>query len=281
MPEPISESVVARPVGPLRSVVGEHHGYRQRHVAPARHLGLPSPWLTVIFTLDERLHIASQVDPRRGPDEYDALVGGLHTRPALIEHPGAQSGIQIQLSPLGARAVLGLPAGELAGADGHASEVLGALAADLTDQLRAAPTWRQRFALLDRHLGARLIANDARPPAEVARAWRLLRASGGTASIAAVARAVGWSERHLGNRFRTAIGLTPKQAARVIRFDRARRMLPSVTGAEVAAACGYADQSHLVREFVAFSGLSPGGWLRAEFGNVQAFLRPDVEDWAS
>ncbi len=281
MPEPVSEAVAARPVGPLRAVVGEHHGYLQRGVAPARHRGLPSPWLTVIFTLDERLHIAHQVDPRLGPDDYDALVGGLHTVSAIIEHAGAQSGIQIQLSPLGARALLGLPAGELACTDTHATDVLGTLARDLTDRLRTAQTWPDRFALLDLHLGARLSGAEARPPAEVCQAWRLLRASGGTASIAAVARAVGWSERHLGNRFRTEIGLTPKRAARVIRFDRARRMLPVRSGAEVAAACGYADQSHLVREFVAFTGLSPGAWLQAEFGNVQALGPTDVEDWAS
>jgi AraC-like DNA-binding protein len=65
------------------------------------------------------------------------------------------------------------------------------------------------------------------------------------------------------------IGLTPKVAARVIRFDRARRLLVGRTGAEVAARCGYADQSHLVRGFIAFAGLSPGAWLSAEVGNVQ------------
>ena len=88
-------------------------------------------------------------------------------------------------------------------------------------------------------------------------AWHLLRASHGTARVADVARAVGWSERHLAARFRAEIGLTPKAAARVIRFDRARRMIPGSNGAIVAATCGYADQSHLVRDFVEFTGLRP------------------------
>jgi hypothetical protein len=39
--EPVWEAVSARPAGPLRAVVAEHHGYRQRDMPPARHLGLP------------------------------------------------------------------------------------------------------------------------------------------------------------------------------------------------------------------------------------------------
>jgi AraC-like DNA-binding protein len=280
VPEPVRETVVARPGGPVRAVVATHAGYRYRDVAPARHLGLPSPWLTVILTLDEPLHVARHPDPHQAPGVYGALVGGLHTTPAVIEHDGAQSGVQLQLDPLGARALLGMPAGELAGLDVPASDVLGRLGDDLPEQLRATPTWEARFRLLDERLG-RVLRADRRPAPEVCRAWRVLRASGGTARVADVAREVGWSERHLAARFRTEIGLTPKTAARVIRFDRARRLVPDENGAAVAAVCGYADQSHLVRDFVAFTGLGPRAWLAAEVGNLQAREAVADRDWAS
>ena len=146
--------------------------------------------------------------------------------------------------------------------------------------MRGALTWPERFRLLDVGLG-RLVDPARRPPAEVCHAWQLLRASQGTARVADVAQAVGWSERHLAARFRTEIGLTPKAAARVIRFDRARRMLPRVPGAVVAATCGYADQSHLVRDFVDFTGLAPRAWLAAEVGNLQAPDAAAGRDWAS
>jgi transcriptional regulator GlxA family with amidase domain len=199
----------------------------------------------------------------------------------VIVHDGAQSGIQLQVSPLGARALLGVPAGELAGLDIHAADVLGLLGTELPERLHAADSWDARFRLLDDRLG-RLLDQDALPPApEVRRAWSLLRASGGTAWIADVAREVGWSERHLAARFRTEIGLTPKTAARVIRFDRARRLVPRAPGAVVAATCGYADQAHLIREFVAFTGLGPRAWLAAEVGNLQDPDRAAGRDWAS
>jgi AraC-like DNA-binding protein len=162
-----------------------------------------------------------------------------------------------------------VPAGELAGIDVPATDVLGRAAEDLQRRLADAPDWPRRFAVLDEHLGRRL-DQTRRPAAEVCHAWRLLRASRGAASVAEIARTVGWSERHLGAQFRIEIGLSPKAAARVIRFDRAKRMLRGrVPGAEVAARCGYFDQSHLVRDFVAFTGVPPGAWFAAEVGNVQ------------
>jgi AraC-like DNA-binding protein len=280
VPEPIREAVVARPVGPLRAVVAEHHAYRHRHVPAARHVGLPSPWITLILTLDEPLRVTRHPDPRQAPAEYRTLVGGLHTSPALIEHDGAQSGIQLQLSPLGTRALFGVPAGELAGLDLDAADLLGRLGTDLQERLQAASSWEERFRLLDGGLGGRLDP-DRRPAPEVRRAWHLLCASGGSVRVADVARAVGWSERHLAARFRVEIGLTPKAAARVIRFDRARRMMPYRPGAFVAASCGYADQAHLVREFVDFTGLPPRVWLAAEVGNLQSAGGDVSRDWAS
>ena len=269
MLEPVSEAVVARPTGPLRAVVAEHHGYRQRGMPPSRHIGLPSPYLTLIFTLHEPLRVVRHVDPEQRPGEYRTLLGGLHTSPAVLEHGGAQSGIQLSLSPLGVRALLGVPAGELSNLDVAVGDLLGRRGDDLQEAVRAASTWGERFRLLDEGLGRRLDL-DRRPPDEVRWAWRLLCASGGRARIADIAAEVGWSERHLAARFRTEIGLTPKSAGRVIRFHRARHLVPYRSGADVAAICGYADQSHLVRDFVAFSGLTPSAWLAAEVGNLQA-----------
>ena len=132
-------STAARiPAEPLRRYVAGYTGYRQRGVPPARHRGLPSPYLTLIFTLDEPLTIEAHPDPGQPPGEFGTLLGGLHSVPALITHAGAQSGIQVALRPLGARALLGLPAGELAGLDVPAEAVLGGVCAELRDRVRAA-----------------------------------------------------------------------------------------------------------------------------------------------
>ena len=121
----IEESVWGVPAPALRPFIAGYAGFRQAGVPPATHRGLPSPYLTVIFTLDDPLTIAAHADPRQPPASYRSLVGGLHTSPALITHQGRQSGIQLLLSPLGARALLGMPAAELASIDVEGSEVLG------------------------------------------------------------------------------------------------------------------------------------------------------------
>ncbi len=265
-----SEFLQHRPHPALRGLVTAAVGYEQRGLAPGTHRGLPSPSLTLVVTLDEPLDVAAHPDPAQAPGRYDALLGGLHTTPALIRHPGRQSGLQLSLTPLGARRLLGVPAGELAALDADLADVLGPAGTELVERVRAARTWDARFAAAED-----VLRREARPAGtapEVAEAWRLTLAGGGRLRVADVARRVGWSERHLTARFRAETGLAPKEAARVVRFDRARRALatrPRPGLAELAAATGYADQAHLTRDWRSFTGLSPLRWLAAEFGFVQ------------
>lgn len=284
----VTDSAWHVPIAELRPFVAGYSGFRYAGVDPMRHRGLPSPYLTAIFTLDEPLVLAAHPDPRQQADSYQTLVGGLHATPALIVHDGWQSGIQLMLRPLGARALLGVPAGELAHLDVHGDAVLGSLAGEVQDRLRCAPGWPERFAIMDEVLLARVRAADERSgvSAEVSHAWSGLLRTGGTASVASLAAETGWSERYLRTRFLTEVGLTPKAAGRVIRFHRARRELArrAAAGArlrlaELAASYGYFDQAHLDREFRVIAGCSPTQWIAEEFRNIQSGgLHPD-EDW--
>lgn len=116
-------------------------------------------------------------------------------------------------------------------------------------------------------------------------AWSRLAVSGGRVSVAALADGTGWSERHLLTRFRAQIGLAPKPAARVLRFQLAAAMLVPTLGdnhdpvrsiSDVAATCGYADHAHLVREFHALAGCTPSHYV-AEWAPVVP-IRPSGED---
>jgi len=278
---PVSEAVAGRPAALLRPLIARYSGYRQAGVGPARHRGLPSPFLTLIFTIHEPLVVAAHPDPRQPGAEYLTLAGGLHTAPALITHDGWQSGIQVGLSPAGARAILGVPAGELASIDVEGSDVCGALATEIHHRVREAASWQDRFAVLDEVLSARLLAyrRAGRPDlsAETAFAWGRIVTTGGRISVAALAEETGWSGRHLRSVFAGEIGLTPKAAARVVRFDRARRLLqrraaagPRLDLAGLAADCGFYDQAHLDSEFRALAGCPPTAWLAQEFRNLQA-----------
>jgi AraC-like DNA-binding protein len=265
----VDEYVRARPDAALRPFVAFYSGYRQRGVAPARHRGLPSPYLTLIFTLDEPLVVAAHPDPRQAPGQFDTLLGGLHVAPASITHQGRQSGVQVAVRPLGCRALFGLPAAEIAHRDIEVTALLGErLVGEIRERLIEAPDWPGRFAALDALLLRGLNAGAGVRPEVAYAVDRLFR---GDVPIAAVAGEVGWSGRYLTDRFRAEVGLRPKQAARVARFDRARRAIrPSASLADIAASYGFADQSHFIREFHSFVGCSPTEWLTDEFGFVQA-----------
>jgi AraC-like DNA-binding protein len=273
---PILESLRRLPAPPLRSLIAFYTGYRQVGQPRARHRGLPSPFLTLIVTFDVPLVVSAHPRPEQAPGRYDVLLGGLHSSHALIETDGRQSGIQIHVSPLGARALFGLPAGELAEIDVPAADVAGRGALEAWERLQSAASWSERFAVVDDWLltSAQL---DRSPAVEVANAWRLLARPGPATSMERIAGAVGWSGRHLRSRLREETGLTPMVAARVARFDRARRLLQhrETTGrplslADLAAATGYFDQAHLAREFRELAGCPPSQWLAEEFRNVQA-----------
>jgi AraC-like DNA-binding protein len=270
------EHVQARPSARLRPYAPFYSGYRQDGVAPGRHRGLPSPYLTLIFTLDDPLVVESHPDPRQAAGRYDSLAGGLHLRPALIVHDGRQSGVQVTVSPLGCRALFGRPASELRDQDLDAAELLGPHVVDeVRHGLLTASGWPERFAVLDAVLTR--VVRDCEVAPQIVYALERMRTPG--VSVAKLAGEVGWSGRHLTERFRAEVGLRPKEAARVARFDRARRALrPSARLADVAAAHGFADQSHFVREFQAFAGCAPSRWIADEFGFVQAQAGADRDD---
>jgi AraC-like DNA-binding protein len=267
------------PPARLRPFVSGYEGYRQEGMPPALHRGLPSPELTFIVTLDDPLAIDAHPDPGQPAGSYDTLLGGLHTSPALVRHDGRWSGVQLGLTPLGARTLLGLPAASLANWDAEATDVIGGFAAQLRELVVAQPTWAGRFAVIDALLERRAAEVDADRPAtvrpEVGYAWRRLRETRGGVGVAELAAETGLSARRLGSLFLAEFGLAPKEAGRVFRFTHARRRIGRAvthgeTLAALAAECGFYDQAHLAREFRALAGCPPSQWLAEEFRFIQA-----------
>jgi AraC-like DNA-binding protein len=255
------DAVAGQPATVLRPFVRRYLGYRYAGFRSGTHLGLPSPYLTVVVSLGDPTRVA--VDAGGPTVAHTALAGGLHTRPVLLPHDGNQFGVQLDLTPAGARALLGVPAASIATLVVGLDELLGPAAVELPERMALAGDWRQRFAVLDEVLSRRTDRLEP-APAILGFLWRRMIGSGGALRVGDLAAEVGWSRRHLGARFAAEFGLTPKDAARVVRFDRAKGLLRSPdrpTLAEVAAVCGYYDQPHLAREWRDLAGVAPSVWL--------------------
>jgi AraC-like DNA-binding protein len=263
---PDVEMAFRLPAPAVRPYVDRYVGYRLSGLSPRLHRGLPSPSVTLILSLDDPVDVAVMPRGSPRPRSFWGLVGGLHDAPVLIAEQGRSHGVHLELNPLGVRALLGMPAGELASSVLDVEDVLGPAGRELVERFAHARGWPQRFDVLDDVLGRR--AREAwRPPAALARAWERLLASGGSLDVGALAAETGWSRRHLADRFRREVGLPPKATARVLRFQRSRRLLggprrPAL--ADVALACGYYDQAHLARDWRELAGCSPTVWMAEE-----------------
>jgi AraC-like DNA-binding protein len=268
MADLVSEHVVGVPHPRLRPYVSDYTGYRMQGFTAGVHAGLPSRSLTLVISLDEPVDLCVMPDPDQRPQSFLAAVGGLHAAPAGIRHDGNQFGVQLAVTPLGARALFRRPASDLAHVVVELADLIGPAARSLPDRLVDAPDWAGRFAVLDSVLSGWLSdGRDAEPADEVIHAWSVMAARHGAVEVGSLANDVGWSRRHLSSRFREEYGLSPKVAARVMRFERAKGLLvagPVPSLADVAARAGYADQAHLTREWKDMAGSTPHAWLRGE-----------------
>ncbi|QIS22468.1 helix-turn-helix domain-containing protein [Nocardia terpenica] len=262
----------------LRPYVARYDGYLLRGFAPGFHVGMPMTCLTVIITIDEPIDLPVSSHPAQPGGTWDALASGLTLRPCLIAHRGYQHGIQLALTPLGSRALFGVPVAELGSWVVDLADLLGARVGELRERLASTPDWSARFAVLDEILLRRIGEID--PDANLEHAWRLLTASPLPPRVGAVADEIGWSRRHLAGRFTAEFGISPKDAARLARFEASHRMLrrAGTTIATVAATTGYYDQAHMAREWRELAGMPPSRWLASEeFPFVQAQDRAPLE----
>ncbi|MFJ6795583.1 helix-turn-helix domain-containing protein [Streptomyces sp. NPDC091268] len=250
-----------RPTAALRPYIVNYTGFRTQFAAPRRRLELPTGFVTLVFTFSEGLWLtrteALAATPLRPASR--AMVSGPRTVPAIGVHAGSVHGLEVNMSPLGAYRLFGIPMAHFEDAHVDLPEVLGPAGRHLADHLRSLGSWRERFALLDEVFCGRLDRGPAAAP-ELRGALSRLWADSG--SLARATAETGWSARNLRARFREQVGLSPKGMARVFRLQHALRLLSAGTAAaQVAAACGFHDQAHLSREVKAMTGLPPSRFV--------------------
>jgi AraC-like DNA-binding protein len=269
------EMVAREPHPSLRGHVRRYCGYVEETLAPLRRSEPANADIPIIVSLGP----AIEVDGRR----HTSFVAGVHDRRATTAHDGHQRGIQIDVSPIAARMLLGVPMHELANRVVALEDVVGRAAAGLSDRLNDARSWEARFELLDDLLTRRL-ERAGQPPPSVAWAWERLRSTHGRVPVRALAGELGASPRLLELQFREYIGMPPKTLARILRFEHALARLARDDGArfaEIAEGCGYYDQAHLNRDFRAFAGAAPRDFLARTLpdgGGVAAEQFASVQD---
>ena len=246
--------------------------FSQREAAP---LTVP-----LIISFGTPFTIALGRDPDAA-DRQHSFAAGLYAGAVHIESDGSAECVQVDFTPLGAFRFFGGAVVDLTARMIGIDDVLGSEGSRLRERLGATSGWQCRFDIIEDFVTRR--ANFL-PSPELEFAYRRLARSGGGIRIATLANEIGWSRKHLVDRFRSELGLAPKSVARMMRFHQACRLARLGTPhgwAGIAAETGYADQAHLVREFAELAGEPPTAWARRLALIDSRLTRPNdaLADW--
>lgn len=197
------------------------------------------------------------------------LIGPGHP-PLVSSHDGNLACVEVLLAPWATAFFFG------ASAVSHAmpidlADLWPSRAGEFIERVVAAADGPIRLTVVDDFLRQAACHRHAAVPAAILWAWRELARSDGRRPIARLALEIGWSDRHFAAQFTASIGLRPKAFARRLRFASARRRLDAALEddlCQVAARCGYADQSQMAREFRELAGCSPSAYRGSRLHNL-------------
>ena len=231
-------------------------GTREEFAAPEPIV--PDGCVEIVFNLADRFA------DRRGPQPLD-LIAGQMTGPVTAVATGDVDLVGVRFRPGRAGAALRTPMWEVRDRLIEASSLIRG-AAHLVEELRDIPRGR-RIAHLSAALARRFESRHMPSTAVIDHALALIETRRGIVGIDRVARTVGITRRHLERRFKDEVGLGAKQIARIMRVHAALALIgqqPLLSGAEISARCGYADQAHLIRECRALTGQTPARLVTSE-----------------
>src|SRR5208282_282086 len=267
--------------GYLASEGYRHEAVRERH--------LPSTEVALLINFGAP-HRTLTTETQRWTTFDGAWVVGLHSTHHLTEAVGDRRFMVVRFSPIGAHLFLRVPMDLIENQTVELAQFDPKLARLLRTRLAAALNWETRFDVMESLVAERVISMASEVEV-VLEAWKRLRDAHGRIGLGLLASELHCSHRHLITQFRAGVGLLPKTIARLLRFNRAVQVVnrlgrdvtiepasrpyievakaassggAQIRWAEVAADCGYFDQSHFIKEFQEFSGLTPVEFLRQE-----------------
>jgi AraC-like DNA-binding protein len=254
------------PGGELKGLVEDYWLYED--YTPSFHCKeriLPSGTVELVINLqDNELRIYDATRAGFSRRFSGAIVSGTYYGSFVTDTAEEKSVMGVHFKPGGAFPFLGVPPDELSGTHLDLETLWGRAARDLRDRLCEAKTAAKRFQILEEALAGHIF----RPPEHhyaVAAALDEFKRPGVRRRVREIAAEIGLSQRRFIRVFASEVGLTPKRFSRIRRFQEAVSLASASNAVpdwpQLALRCGYFDQSHLIDDFVAFSGLTPGEYF--------------------
>jgi len=246
------------------------HNRRDFGEQPSSFEVMPDGYAEIIFYFGGPCRIAARELP-------SPFMMGLLNRPVLVTAQGRFDIIGVRCFPWTVFDLLGLPSGadEVRAFDHPIAQLQPGL-----DRLMRGGRTDEALAEVARYfIGARVAADGT-----LSRAGLAMRAANGALPVSEVANAAHATVRTLERKFRRSSGRTVKDVSALMRFEQARNQLwrdPDTSLAALALALGYADQSHLSKEFKRYSGVTPGTFARKARSGASVDIVAFVQSEAS
>lgn len=240
----------------------------QGQSTPLLHRVIPDGCVDIIFDLGARSF-------RRG-----AFVSGLMTSYEVMPLAEPQSMFGIRFFVEEADRFFRCPVAEISAGHVWLEDIWGSEALWVMEGLLEAADTAQRIAWVEQLLMQQLRCDGTRQNALLLTSMQHMYEHQGNLSVASLAEKVCYSERNVRRMFQQALGIGPKELARIIQFQSLLQLLArgqAASLADAAVQCGYYDQSHVSKSFRAYYGETPGGIFavrgaRAQKGQVVRFL---------
>lgn len=183
-----------------------------------------------------------------------------------IKPTGTTGFMAIRFSASGACQFFGIPMKEIAGYSTDLSNAWGSPAKEIEDRILSASSNIQRVSIIQDYLLLQ-ITKHYRESKTVNYCLNEIALSAGQVSIDALARKAGIGNRQLLRQFDAHVGLSPKEFARIVKFNHALRYMqrnPATSMTDAAHYSGYYDQAHFIRDIKEYSGMTPTEYMQRD-----------------
>ncbi len=208
------------------------------------------------------------------------LMSGQLTERIFLKPSGKVGVVSARFKVAGAARFFDIPYSEIVDRVIDFSLYENDVAQKLVAAIARASTPDERFGVLRNLLLERLQKQESKEDLFVRQACRSITQSDGAYSVQELVKLIGFSERQLERKFKQQVGLTPKQLSRIMRFQKfiaLSKTSSNLTLTEVSLACGYYDQSHFIKDFTKFSGVSPMSYLTSSHPMSDHFTSPSPQ----
>ncbi len=233
---------------------------------------VPDGCVEIVFNLADRFrryHSNGEFET-----QPSSLVAGQIERTILIQPTGEVRLFGIRFKPTGAIPFFDLEMNSLANRIEALESLWGTSVHEIEERMWHSTKFDTQIAVAEEALLQRMRKRVSIDPV-LNGTVASISALNGSRTVRDLAREVGVSERGLERKFNRYVGLSPKAFSRIVRFQAVLRAIESDDKPDIldtAHHFGYYDQSHLIRDFRQYSGMSPSRYLEKTHGITELFI---------